>query len=254
MNTRFLMMLSVALLPAIAMAKPTVNMVELQSGFYVQPNCDLKDDDSSFDMCVTECKISYPNVQGIVDEANQRALNQKWLRKAQVNVCEGERISTYSDEKHPNVISSDYSVVFNDGVLLGLTENGYSYGAGAAHGNYATGGVIIDSRHGKELSTLDILDAKKLRALNIYLNKAIEKDDRSYDNLRNFKGKELPVYISDMKRDFALVLDEKKGLYALFGIYQVGPYSSGEIDYPIPAEFIIHPHIKAIVESLNAGR
>jgi hypothetical protein len=44
---------------------------------------------------------------------------------------------------------------------------------------------------------------------------------------------------------------KEDGLYAQFGIYQIGPYSSGEIDYKIPRKFIKNAHILKMMDDLE---
>lgn len=246
-------MIAIALmvLPVTAFAARDVQvqMVSLQKGLYEEVQCEMADEKSdNYLFCVTDCDVSYPLVTGIEHQANERALNRKWQQKAQEMSCEGAKVAIEVGEKTPSELSHGYSVTFNDGTLLGLTQDHYWYGAGAAHGMYSTNGIIIDSKWGKELGTGDILDITKLDALNVYLNEQISKDDRTFENLRDQTGDAMPVYISDSKREFTLVLDNEKGLYALFGVYQVGPYAAGEIDYVIPREFIRQPHILKILD------
>lgn len=232
--------------PAVAFAKPVITMETLQSGYYEDTECELKDEKSdAFAYCITKCEISYPSVSGIERESYNKALNVKWRKKAEVVACEGQKVdsSVVSEGKGTSELQNSYTVTLNDGKLLGLTENHYWYGAGAAHGMYATTGIILDARTGTELGTNDILDYTKIDALNTYLIETAKKDERTFDSLRETPSENIPPFISDKNREFTLVLDETRGLYALFSIYQIGPYASGEIDIKIPAEFIKHPHI-----------
>ncbi|MFZ4125987.1 MAG: PdaC/SigV domain-containing protein [Rickettsiales bacterium] len=232
----------IALMPALALAeKPHVSMLHLQKGIFEDPECETDDDFP--DACLSDCDISYPVVDGIEHMANQKALNKKWEQKGEQQRCAGRKIAEgLTADRTPNVYKSDYDVLVNDGVLLSFSENVYTYGAGAAHGIGGSDGVIIDARMGKELGTGDLLDMSKANELNEYLLDQIEKDERVFDTIRETRAKEYSPFISDKNREFTLMLKED-GLYAQFGVYQIGPYSSGEIDYLIPREFISNQHI-----------
>lgn len=247
MKTRFLIGMIALLAPVVAMAKPHVVITLLQKAVYENPNC--KEDGLPKGACLTECEISYPVIDGIEAMSMQRALNSKFEQKALAARCEGQKFAAgLTDDFRPNSRSHTYKMLLNDGKLLSFSEDSYYFNSGAAHGVYSSNGIILDARTGKELTTGDIFDINKLSELNAYITEQIRNDEaRVFDTIRKTPASGLPRYVSDTKRAFTLMLDEN-GLRAVFGIYQIGPYSAGEIDYAIPAQFIKHPHILAILD------
>ena len=238
------------LLPMAAQAEPVVEIVTLQKGVFEQPACEEEGD-----VCLTECKITYPVVSGLTNIARQKTLNALWEKKAQDQVCEGKKIAVgLTDDRHPNERSIEFSTFYSDDKLLVLHEERYEHYSGAAHGMYSTNGTMIDLATSRKLSSTDIIAPKDYVALNAYMIDTFKEDDRLFDDVR---GDKKAVFISEDKQEFTLLFDEKQGLFALFPLYAIGSYASGEIDIAIPSQFIIHPHIKKQVEALeykNAAR
>lgn len=212
--------------------------------------------------CLCIADIAYVELS---DLPNAEAINAVILEKAREGqkgigengdapACLGREITDSSSIDKTG--ATEYSFVvtksFESDDILVLTLETSGYGEGAAHGFGWTDGMVIDTRAGKILNSEDLIDVSNYGAVNQYIFETLKTMPDSFlgsceegDEFSQCK-KEAPAYLNEGKRGIGSLMVDKRGLYMLFSPYAVGPYSSGNIDVPIPEKFVKNSAIKKL--------
>lgn len=126
-----------------------------------------------------------------------------------------------------------YEIDYLSENIISINNFFYEY-TGGIHGMYFTGHYVYSLSNGDRLEIEDILiDINDLSLLNKVKQKLLAKDDSEYYfDLENVSLKDNNFYITS------------KGLVFTWGIYEIAPYSSGEINVLMSIDEI-KPYLKA---------
>lgn len=127
----------------------------------------------------------------------------------------------------------DFEAMRSDTNVISFITTIYSY-AGGAHGNYGRFGINYDARTGELIDFSEISDdADKFRSDTLAYNKELASTDEYKDRLF------AEDYFEEGDMESVLYADEKwylsdEGLVFISNPYELGPYSSGVIEFVIP--------------------
>ena len=170
------------------------------------------------------CKVTYPMVVSAVrreaaDDISETLSERAWEFAQDYAVRRTEKGA-------PN-LSSDlgYEVKCNNGRYLSLNLYTFSYAEHAAHPLYGKEGITFDAETGKELRWKDLVrpedkESFTLDAINKkLLTSQYAMNDAFYSDFRGLKKLPKNYYV-----------DGQGWIHFQFLPYEIGPYSSGEID------------------------
>lgn len=261
------------LCPMVGHAATVLTHVPVQQGSFLDKAClaaASDDDEYEKNSCYCVADIAYPQVSGVKNEAAlNAALKAKGMEASKGMgdsggpACRGERMD---DKAMPAAGINDEqfsgAIAFENDALLSIGFSYYSYGAGAAHGNPWSDALLFDKKAGHILTLADIVDVKKIPALNRHIYEELKHTDDSFlgglcaDEEQNHSDSFCPAepeaYVAEKDALGYLSLSET-GLSVVFNVYAVGPYAAGPIEVEIPEQFIVHPAIKKLYGAPHAG-
>ncbi|PZP85528.1 MAG: hypothetical protein DI582_05485 [Azospirillum brasilense] len=261
------------LCPMVGHAATVLTHVPVQQGSFLDKACLAEvsgADEYEARMCYCEADIAYPQVSGVKNETVLNAALKargieagKGMGEGDGPACPGTKVDMKSvpaaginDEQFSGAIA------FENDALLSIGFSHYSYGAGAAHGNPWSDALLFDKNAGRILTLADIVDVKKLPALNRHIYEELKQTDESFlgglcadeeqDHSDSFCPAKPEAYVAEKDALGYLSLSET-GLSVVFNVYAVGPYAAGPIEIEIPEQFIAHPAIKKLYGAPHAG-
>lgn len=274
---RYLLASLLMMLPLAAQAgKVGITEKTLQKGVWEDAECRHTELESEMNdpeyhstlKCLCAADIQYVVLSGI---PNAEKINAVILEKARASqndgvektsqpACHGKKVPEPKDVAGYTQYTFGVEKRFENNQLLVLDLLSWSYGEGAAHGNGWSEGLIIDKQSGTILTNADILDASSYKALNQSIFDALGAMDESFQGACNRDGNDAilceskaPAYLTLNGRNMGSLYAGKEGLVIQFSPYAVGPYSSGDIEVPIPEKFVKHPAIKKLYGAKHAG-
>lgn len=162
------------------------------------------------------------NIKYISDEINNWTLG--WISDAELVVKEYQKQG--EDYTYPFQFYADYNITENNGEILSFYIDYYQF-TGGAHGMTKRIAYNLDRRTGKilNLDNLFVEDYDYKTIINKEIRKQINGEKEKYfDEGAMFKG------IND-KTNYYLT---KGYLVIYYGAYEIGPYSSGILEFKIP--------------------
>jgi hypothetical protein len=260
------------LCPMVGHAATALTHVPVQQGSFLDKAClaEAGNEEYERNSCYCVADISYPQLSGLKNEAVLNAALKakgldagKGMGEGNGPACAGERIDDKAmPEGGVNDEQFSGAIAYEDDALLSIGFSYYSYGAGAAHGNPWSNALIWDKKEGRILALADLVDVKKLPALNRYIFDALKQREESFlgglcadeeqDHGDSFCPTAPEAYVAEKDAIGYLSLSET-GLSVVFNVYAVGPYAAGPIEVEIPEQFIVHPAIKKLYGAKHAG-
>lgn len=260
------------LCPMVGHAATVLTHVPVQQGSFLDKAClaTAGDDEYEKNSCYCVADIAYPQIAGVKNEVVLNAALKARGLEAGKNfgegngpACAGERIA---DKAMPDGGVNDQqfsgAIAFENDALLSIGFSSYYYGAGAAHGNPWSDALLFDKTEGRILTLADMVDVKKLPALNRHIYEELKQTDDSFlgglcaDEEQSHGDSFCPAkpeaYVAEKDALGYLSLSET-GLSVVFNVYAVGPYAAGPIEVEIPEQFIAHPAIKKLYGAPHAG-
>lgn len=274
---RYLLASLLMMLPLAAQAvSVTLTEKTLQKGVWEDAECRHTELESEMNdpeyhstlKCLCAADIQYVVVSGI---PNADTINAAILDKARASqndgvedtsqpACHGKKVPEPKDTAGHTQYMFSVEKSFENDQLLVLDLLSWSYGEGAAHGNGWSEALIIDKAAGAILAATDILDVSAYKALNQAIFEKLGTMEESFQGACQRDGTKgslcedsAPAYFSLSGRNIGSLFAGKEGLFIRFSPYAVGPYSSGDIEVPIPEKFVKHPAIKKLYGAKHAG-
>jgi len=245
-----LLMLCLCFAASTANAAVTVEERILQKGLFAKADCKPDSSDPGYDACRCDADIRYPEILNLPDAASQVALNANFKHAAEQAQCEGtpaKEAAKSADKKTQDggasSVSHHYEMTFHSPSLLSLKFTDWAY-TGGAHGNGSIEGVILDLEKGKVLAIEDIIAAKDMAAVNqvIYDTLSAKPEGEVFrDQIESRKGK----FIDDGQCQGCTLLLKPEGLEVVFQTYEVASFAEGNLEVPIPAQYISYPAVMA---------
>lgn len=164
--------------------------------------------------------VYYPKVLGIKDAKQQRHINEKIARLAQVKKIDSKKQLDYN-------YYGDFSIEFFKKQLLVLQLSGYNYPFGAAHGMPTLIYVHVGLRDGKIYSLEELFkkNSHYVKVLSDIIENQIKAQGPDSDIwLNEYKG---------IKRDQPFFISENM-LNIYFYPYEIAPYAAGFPTFHIP--------------------
>ncbi|NMO95680.1 WG repeat-containing protein [Paenibacillus lemnae] len=164
--------------------------------------------------------VYYPQVEGLSDPSQQRALNAKLKMLSQVKPIPAEKQLDYT-------YTGDFEITFYQKQLLQIQLTGYNYPAGAAHGMPSIVYAIIHLSDGQlyELKDLFKPNSNYVQVLSGIVGDQIKNDPQyAYVFPDTYKGisPDQPFFVSE------------DALHLYFNPYDIGPYAAGFPTFTIP--------------------
>lgn len=144
------------------------------------------------------------------------------------HVSNDEREAFIKDMPFNNWSEETYFwVVYNDDGMLVVNHHVYAY-TGGAHGNYSSNYLCIDATNKKVLKLEDVMQPDTAR-----LVKLLDQETRDRYKIED----DAPLY-EYLFTDELYIPEQfyisNKGITFMYGIYEVAPYSDGEVNIFIP--------------------
>lgn len=128
-------------------------------------------------------------------------------------------------------VEANDTILLNDGKVLSLAMNGYSY-TGGAHPNYVLAAVSFDALSGRRIEMSDLVtdqEALAKIAEEYYRKEKAEAFEEGFDFA--------PDWPFVLPTAYALTAD---GIYMAYMPYEVAPYAIGSAEFVIPFSEIKH--------------
>lgn len=230
-----------------AWAEVKVENQVLQSGMFVKQGCKPRDIEG-FNDCACLADIHVPVLSGLSDEALQKQVNDGFRASAEKQKCEGVESTTESKDE-PASSTYNFDITYQSPALLALRYDSWAY-TGGAHGNGVVEGVILDIAKGKRLTLPDIFGSKDLKGVNNFIHDALSAEPEGevfHDSIEAFKGE----FITPSECKSCTVVLAEDGLKVVFQTYAVASFANGPMEVTIPAQYAVHPAIKAALANLK---
>ncbi len=223
----------------------------VQKGWYAQENCTPADDGHANE-CL--CKADILGVT-IKDDSKkvaarmQATLDERTPQPSEATDepadsmsgwCGGKKISKNPPESTiTNEESFKWRRVYESKSVLTMLSQFYSYGAGAAHGMSGEDGITFWKKTGEVIEPLKLASDDAIAAANDFIVNEFRttlKDQLFEETLSSTQ----PV-LSREGCDGCMMYYTEAGWNVQFGLYSVGPYSSGLIEVTLPKDIFPPP-------------
>lgn len=190
--------------------------------------------------------MNIPVMNNFKSKSLQRKLNRK-IEKNQLCLKKGIEKDAYKHYQytskqgypiHPYELLTNYHVKSNNDIFS-LEVTVYDY-RGGAHGMTTNTYYNVDTNHSKLLTLKDYL-VRSSGDKNIWYEDLLNKEIKRQMAEREEQGE---VFFEDdlgfkgIKENQAFYISPEGQLVIVFGLYEIAPYSSGIIEFPIPAQMI----------------
>lgn len=231
----------------------TITPLVVQEGVFLNsaPDAGCTDTEGAAKPCYCESEVIVPEFSGF-GEARDAELNAEIKDSWGASMaCEGtplaepgEAMNNASSTQRLDYRGS-YNIALHDRSLISITYQQYAY-EGGAHGLSAVSSMILDKTTGQPLIISDILKiGRHQNELNAYIRHYL-LTRRGDVIFRDDVANNTEPYITESECEGCTLILTASGLYVSFGVYAVGPYSSGYITVPVPPKFIRHPAVRRV--------
>lgn len=211
------------LVPVMAVACPQTSMKQavLQQGMF-------KAADGTF----CNADVTYP----VLESAHGLAeVNGDILAQAQQSRCPGVKTNATVERSDESQFSG--KVIADQHPIYTVALTTYHYPNGAAHGMYHTDYITLNKMTGKPFGYYDMVDTSQLPAINAYIRQELASREDTADYIE-FAKDESREYLGTKGCDGCAFGADAEGVFVQFGLYDVAPYSSGEVKIYLPQAFV----------------
>ncbi|MGE7770237.1 DUF3298 and DUF4163 domain-containing protein [Viridibacillus arvi] len=179
--------------------------------------------------------IKYPQISGMKNKLRQERINSNFKKLAQQDYKERKKIlKRYDkDRKELGLSKKDYAsyeyktfftVKYNQNNKVSIVRTKYYY-TGGAHGEYYSEGYNYNTNSSKEVTLKQNLKttAAYNKAATCTVNKILADKEKYPLADKNLNLNLTPYYWTN----------SKSGINLIFQIYEIAPYSSGQIELPM---------------------